>query len=468
MVGMVSKKNKSTKKNDIASVADYVRELEIRNERLSADNAEMIKLLSSKRYKTMSFATDSIYHIMRKISKREGLLKRADDNLDWMKVGAENRKFVRNKVDIINMNFYDWDGKIIFKGGAERYVYDLACLLKRMGYNARILQCSNVPFKKNYEGIEVVGIGSGDKGNMRTCSSVYNYYCRDAEFIIASPLELASEIRNIPVIGINHGVNFDGEWNKYDKKVPHSYDDHIDALKNVVSCVCVDTNFINFTRTQDYTLSLKERYIPNYYDKKAFAHIRARKDNGRITFVYPRRLYNARGFDITVEAFRQILPKYKGRVILNFVGQADNDKVKVILDELMKEYPDNVFHYEYSMEEMPKAYKEADVVLVPTKYSEGTSLSCIEGMASGAAIITTNVGGLTNLVIDGFNGLIISPTVDDLKKAVMEMIDKPKIRKKFSENGLLVAREAFTKDNWDSRWEDEIQRVRKSLYGPYS
>ena len=75
---------------------------------------------------------------------------------------------------------------------------------------------------------------------------------------------------------------------------------------------------------------------------------------------------------------------------------------------------------------------------------------------------------MTNLVIDGFNGLIISPTVDDLKKAVMEMIDKPKIRKKFSENGLLVAREAFTKDNWDSRWEDEIQRVRKSLYGPYS
>lgn len=111
---------------------------------------------------------------------------------------------------------------MVYKGGAERYVYDLACLLKKMGYKVRILQCSNVPFEKIYKGIQVVGVGAGDKSNMRVCSAVYNYYCRDAEFVIASPLELASEIQNIPVIGINHGVNFDDEYNKYNSKCLHS------------------------------------------------------------------------------------------------------------------------------------------------------------------------------------------------------------------------------------------------------
>lgn len=452
-------------KDDLNSIIERVNELEIRNEKLSADNTELVKLLSSRRYKVVNFATDTIYHCLRKTTKKEQLIHRVNKNLKWAKRNPNDREVVCGKVDIINMNFYDWDGNVVYKGGAERYVYDLACLLKKMKYKVRILQCSNVPFKKKYEGIDVVGVGFGNRGDMRICSSVYNHYCRDAEFVIASPLELASEIKDVPVIGINHGINFDGEWNEYNKKYPHFYDDHIDALRNVISCVCVDTNFINFTRTQDYALSLKERYIPNYYDKSKFTHVKTRK-NKKITFVYPRRLYNARGFDITVEAFRKVLPKYKNKILLNFVGQVDNDEVGALLDVFMGEFPKNVFHYEYTMDEMPKAYKDADVVLIPTKYSEGTSLSCIEGMASGSAIITTDVGGLTNLVIDGYNGKVISPTAEDLEKAVIEMIEEPEMRRKMAGNGVLVAKEAFTKENWDARWEDEIQRARAELRKP--
>ena len=207
------------------------------------------------------------------------------------------------------------------------------------------------------------------------------------------------------------------------------------ALRNVVSCVCVDTNFINWTRTQDYALAQKERYIPNYYDSEQFSKVN-RKSHDKIVFVYPRRLYSARGSDLTTRAFERLLPKYKDKIILNFVGQVDNDKAQEDLDRIMKAFPKNVFHYEYTMEEMPKAYKDADVVLVPTRYSEGTSLSCIEGMASGATVVTTNVGGLPNLVIDGFNGRIISPTVDDLVDVVVEMITKPGLREKLAKNGL--------------------------------
>jgi len=453
--------NKKDDKKYITELCDELKKIGAEKAELTEKNKELIKLLNSKRYKAVDFVTDTVYRLAHRVSKKQKIIDSAA--VVKKKIVDSTRDVVIGKVDIININFYDWDGKVVYKGGAERYVYDLACLLKKMGYKVRILQCSNMPFEKIYKGIQVVGVGAGDKSNMRACSAVYNYYCRDAEFVIASPLELASEIQNIPVIGINHGVNFDDEYNKYNSKCLRSYDVHMDALKNVVSCVCVDTNFINFTRTQDYALSLKERYIPNYYDSKQFARVRVKKDSEKIIFIYPRRLYNARGVDITIEAFEKILPDYKDKVILNFVGQIDNSEAGAMLDSIMSKYPKNVFHYEYSMDEMPKAYKDADVVLVPTRYSEGTSLSCIEGMASGAAIIATDVGGLTNLVIDGFNGKLISPTVDDLVDAVLWMIKKPKERVKLAENGLAVVREAFTKEKWDKSWQKEIKRVSGGL-----
>jgi len=36
-------------------------------------------------------------------------------------------------LDIVNVNFFDWNGEIVYKGGAERYVCDLAVLLRSRG-----------------------------------------------------------------------------------------------------------------------------------------------------------------------------------------------------------------------------------------------------------------------------------------------------------------------------------------------
>ena len=56
----------------------------------------------------------------------------------------------------------------------------------------------------------------------------------------------------------------------------------------------------------------------------------------------------------------------------------------------------------------------ADVAVVPTLYSEGTSLSCIEAMCAASAVLVTGVGGLSNLVLDDYNGLLVPPTREAL------------------------------------------------------
>ncbi len=445
-------------KVEAAGLSKEVVRLRKENNLLKDENFLLKEKLGSKRYRAIDAVVDFIYR-----SRRNKLARLEKDIKEVRSGGYKAKRSVKvGRVDIVNINFYDWDGKEVFKGGAERYVYDLACLLKDMGFKPRILQCSNKFFKKRFNGVEVVGVGGGSRSSTAENSTLFNDYCRDCEFLIASPLELACEIKDIPVIGINHGVNFDGIWNAFGNNYAGVHDERMSALKNVFSCVCVDTNFINWTRTLDYNLSLKEKYIPNYFDEEQFRVKRTRGRGDQVVFVYPRRIYEARGYDITIEAFRKILPKYGKKVRLNFVGQVDNEKASSDLEEFMREFPENVFHFEYKMEEMANAYKDADVVLIPTKYCEGTSLSCIEGMVSGAAVLATNVGGLPDLVIDGFNGLMIEPTADSLRDAVEQLIEDPRLRKRLASNGKKVAEEAFNKKNWERGWQDEIRRIRES------
>ena len=148
-------------------------------------------------------------------------------------------------------------------------------------------------------------------------------------------------------------------------------------------------------------------------------------------FLYPRRIYSARGYDITIDAFDKLFAEYGNKIFLKFVGQIDNDEVKEKIGFFMKKYPDFVSREEFEMDEMYKAYQNTDVVLIPTRYSEGTSLSCIEAMGCEKAIIATTVGGLPNLVFNDYNGLLISPTANDLYDAAKKIIDNPQLIKKF-------------------------------------
>ncbi|WP_420491566.1 glycosyltransferase [Neobacillus drentensis] len=50
--------------------------------------------------------------------------------------------------------------------------------------------------------------------------------------------------------------------------------------------------------------------------------------------------------------------------------------------------------------------------------SEGTSLSLLEAMAAKCAEIATNVGGMTNIILDNYNGLIINPDESELYLAL--------------------------------------------------
>ena len=100
---------------------------------------------------------------------------------------------------------------------------------------------------------------------------------------------------------------------------------------------------------------------------------------------------------------------------------------------------------------MPRAYQAADISLIPSVHSEGTSLSCLEAMASGNAVIATRIGGLSDLIINNFNGFLIDPRPEELKQAIISLLDNPEQLNLFKKRNPEVAL-AFSKDLWRHRW----------------
>lgn len=408
---------------------------------------------------------------------KELLLKPSQTNVDWLKKHewteilsdvitdiskasiskkyTTNSKVLNKTVDIINVNFFDWDGEVVYKGGAERYVYDLAVLVNNLGGTARILQNSNKEWVKTFKGVQIVGTGSSHDFNMDQLSSHYNELCKNADLIICSPAELASQLSaNHNVISINHGIHWDHKFVSYNS--PLSKDLIINALKNTDICVCVDTNFINWTRTVDYELSTRLKYIPNYVDIEQFKYEKKNFKENTLKILYPRRLYEARGIWLVLEVFEYLFDN-DFKVELLLCGQASDDDTPKI-KEFQEKYSDRVKWFEYDMEDMHKAYIDSHIALVPTVNSEGTSLSCLEAMASNNAIISTDIGGLPNLILNDFNGLLISPNSNELLEAILKLLNDRDLCSQLAQNAYSVSK-TFNKGKWLTEWQKYIEQT---------
>lgn len=352
-------------------------------------------------------------------------------------------------IAILTPTFFDYDGNNMFFGGAERYVIELVRLAHEMGYEAEVFQCGNSNWERYYFDFKVTGLDVHGDNNL--LSDRFYELKRSFQLIVYSPFSLATRQLTTPSIGISHGIFWDTPIHTPAWMHAAQYANiMINAIQHCTRMVSVDTNTINWVRATALDVAGNCRYIPNFVDLDQFHPVERENASGRITALYPRRLYPPRGFWLISEILPDLLYEFP-QLDFHFTGKA-NPKEEARVRELMEAFPGRIQWYFLPPEEMHKAYQQADIAIVPTIYSEGTSLSCLEALASGNAVITTNVGGLPNLVLDGYNGLLVEPDAASLRRAIVRLCGDGELRHRLQTNGRAVA-EVFNIQRWREEWQ---------------
>ncbi|SDX95497.1 glycosyltransferase [Paenibacillus sp. CF384] len=184
---------------------------------------------------------------------------------------------------------------------------------------------------------------------------------------------------------------------------------------------------------------------------------------GRLRLLYPRRLSYERGIVPMMLIADRLLAEMP-MLTVEFAGElVEGTPVALAFYTWLKSHPyrDRIEHHTYAFSSVRDAYRAADVAVIPTVYSEGTSLSCLEAMSCGVAIVATNVGGLNDLITDGFNGRLVPPTENALYAAVRELLMDEDLRQRYGADARRTAY-AFDIGRWQHRWglllEEQFQR----------
>lgn len=107
---------------------------------------------------------------------------------------------------------------------------------------------------------------------------------------------------------------------------------------------------------------------------------------------------------------------------------------------------------------MPGAYLASDVVLIPTYSHEGSSLAAIEAMMYGRPVVSTNVGGLNDVVADGWTGLLVRPEVRAIADGIERLAKDTVLRQEMGEAAAVVATARFSLERWQERVLPFIER----------
>lgn len=359
----------------------------------------------------------------------------------------------------IQPSFFTPDGKVCYNGGAERYLTDLAELFHQHGYEFWILQyAENNSWLHRFKEMMIIGLPSLTE--QQRFMDYAHYLINKATLFIASPFLYASYFTDTKTytIGISHGVY----WDRPDFNYHHVATQLQTALSQLNELVSVDTSTINVIRTLEPKLSMSQiNYIPNYVDL-TFTETQHRLPLSitpeDVVILFPRRLHEARGFYLIINLIKDVFAHHPNAFFV-FCGHGDNQELKA-LQKLAHLYPGRIHHFVLEPEDIYAAYKIADIVLIPTLYSEGTSLSCIEAMASGKALIATCVGGLTDLIIDGYSGLLVKPDHDEILLAIMRLVNDERLRHELGRQAKTQAH-YFSKINWQQHWLKLIRKLPK-------
>jgi len=173
------------------------------------------------------------------------------------------------------------------------------------------------------------------------------------------------------------------------------------------------------------------------------------------------KLYPRKGIDILLQAISKLGTSAQDMLFAVAGDGPDEQVLKQNARDLNIEHR-VLFLGEIRRRDVPALLKDCEFFVLPSR-SEPFGLVLLEAMTFGKAVIATNVGGIPELVVEGFNGLLVpSEDSDALAEKIEFCIENPDVRKEMGRNGLSVVETRYDYDTLVLRYERLYESIREN------
>jgi glycosyltransferase involved in cell wall biosynthesis len=206
-----------------------------------------------------------------------------------------------------------------------------------------------------------------------------------------------------------------------------------------------------------------KRYVPRRFLPKVVAfhcftathvfHNETAVYQKRILFVgYP---FQRKGVDVLIQAFNKIKNRYPDFTLL-LIGHQLHDEVSRFKDLDTRQIEiKKALSFSETVEEMLSCY-----CFVLASREEGLPRVLIEAMACGKALVSTRVGGIADLIVDGVNGYLVeSEDVSGFAEKLELLLANPEVNQVMGEQSRRIAYEQFSSDVYANRFREMTQTL---------
>lgn len=248
---------------------------------------------------------------------------------------------------------------------------------------------------------------------------------------------------NIPIVSTVHEIK--NNYSLFTKFIFSKF--------NIVFSEAVKSNLIINYNVKSERIKKIQISIDNLHNNSAITKDYKNKlniNNNHQIISFIGRLSPEKGCFVFLEAIKEIIKKnYVGNFL--FIGDGD---LRNELEAKSQEY--NLKRYVNFLgwqEDIAQYISLSDFLVLPS-FSEGLGLVIIEGWGLKKPTIASNVGGISDLINDGENGILV-PVNDEkaLAEAIIDLINNPKKKNLLGENGYKLFSSTYNQNHQISETE---------------
>ncbi len=221
-------------------------------------------------------------------------------------------------------------------------------------------------------------------------------------------------------------------------KLHYWYHVHISAFVYKFALKNVDT-FVVFSKYMQNVLKkdgIESVYIPNatkLFESKPIS-------NDEFEILYVGRLESIKGVQFLIKAFTELKKDYS-EITLSIVGTGSYIKIlKDLVKKLFLE-EDVIFYGHLNRDDLEKRYVKSSVVVIPSVWDEPFGKVGIEAMSVGRPVVASDVGGVSEWLIDRKTGYLVQPkNSNDIGKKIANLIENKELLKKMSVDSVMQAK----------------------------